>query len=131
MTRRVLILTGESPDRPGGVEHFVRELAGSLEEHGYSTEVFHCRNSVPSWLASRTGKISRYIAASLLGYFVGRHARKRMGPDVAAVISNGDVGYYAPSPIGPAAKRIHMYHGTIAARPKRFVLLSRDAVIST
>lgn len=112
MRKRVLILTGESPDRPGGVEHFVRELMKRLEEHGYSTEVFHCRNSVPSWLTSRTGKIGRHIAASSLGYFVGRRARKRMGPDVAAVISNGDVGYCAPKPIGPGAKRIHMYHGT-------------------
>ena len=35
-----------------------------------------------------------------------------MGPDVAAVISNGDLGWCAPAPIAPDAKRIHMYHGT-------------------
>jgi glycosyltransferase involved in cell wall biosynthesis len=31
---------------------------------------------------------------------------------VAAVISNGDLGWCAPAPIAPDAKRIHMYHGT-------------------
>jgi glycosyltransferase involved in cell wall biosynthesis len=112
MSRKILILTGEDPTMPGGVEHFVRELAKGLTERGYAPEVFHRENSVPPWLASPKSKIGRYIESNLLGYFVATKARKSMGADVAAVISNGDLGWCAPAPFAADAKRIHMYHGT-------------------
>ena len=68
--------TGVPPDRPGGVEHFVRELTVALEGRGYSTEVLHEENSVPTVLRSRGGKMRRRIAGNLLGYFVARKARR-------------------------------------------------------
>jgi glycosyltransferase involved in cell wall biosynthesis len=112
MPRRILVLTGEDPRTPGGVEHFVRELTRGLEERGFSTEVFHRNNAVPTWLKSPKTKVTRYIESNLLGYFLAREARKRMGADVAGVISNGDLGWCAPAPIAQDAKRIHIYHGT-------------------
>jgi len=112
MPRRILILTGEDPRVPGGVEQFVRELTKGLEERGFSTEVFHRNNSVPSWLRSPKAKVTRYIESNLLGYFLAKEARKRIDTDVAGVISNGDLGWCAPAPVAHDAKRIHMYHGT-------------------
>lgn len=112
MKKRVLILTGESPDRLGGVEHFVRELVSGLQERGYSTELFHRQNSVPAWLRSARGRVRQQIALNLQGYLIGRNARKHMGSDVLAVISNSDVGWYAPPLARTQGKSIHIYHGT-------------------
>lgn len=112
MPRRIVILTGEDPELPGGVEHFVRELIEGMEERGFSTQVFHRGNSVPDWLKSPKTKFARYVESNLLGYFVAREARKSLDADVAGVISNGDLGWCAPAPVAPDAKRIHMYHGT-------------------
>jgi glycosyltransferase involved in cell wall biosynthesis len=123
-SRRVLILTGEDPKTSGGMEHFVRDLARILEDLDYSAEVCYRGNSVPSWLGSPKTKIGRYIEGNLLGYFVARNARKRMGADVAAVISNGDLGWCASAPVAPGAKRIHIYHGTYRAQAeaiRRFI----------
>ena len=111
-SRRVLILTGEDPKTSGGVERFVRELTRTLEGLDYIAEVCFRGNSVPSWLGSPKTKIGRYIEGNLLGYFVARNARKRMDANIAAVFSNGDLGWCAPTPVAPGAKRIQMYNGT-------------------
>jgi glycosyltransferase involved in cell wall biosynthesis len=112
MRNRVFILTTESPHRPGGQEHLVCELMNGLEKRGYLVEVLHRENALPAWLNSGSGRFKKKIAASLLGYFVGRLAQARLGEDVAAVISNSDVGYYRLRPVPLAVKRIHFYHGT-------------------
>ena len=41
MNPRVLILTCEPPDSPGGMEHFVRELEAGLDRLGYDVTVLH------------------------------------------------------------------------------------------
>lgn len=112
MNRRVFIFTTEPPDRPGGLEHFVRELTTGFESKGYSVEIFHRENALPPWLASASGRFKNKVAANLVGYFVGRRAQERLAEDVAAVISNSDVGYYPLRPLSPAPKQIHFFHGT-------------------
>jgi glycosyltransferase involved in cell wall biosynthesis len=112
MNRRVFILTTEPPVRPGGLEHFVRELTTGLESKGYSVEVFHRENSLPRWLISASGRFKSKIAANLVGYFVGRCAQRCLGADVTAVISNSDVGYYPLRVPSPDLKQIHFFHGT-------------------
>ncbi len=123
-SRRVVILTGEDPKTAGGVEHFVRNLVRILEDLDYIAEFCYRGNSVPSWFRLPKTKFGRYIEGNLLGYFVARNARKGMGTDVAAVISNGDLGWCAPAPFAPGAKRIHVYHGTYRAQAeaiRRFI----------
>ncbi len=105
MNRRVFILTTETPARPGGQEHFVRELTTGLESKGYSVEVFHRENTLPAWLNSRSSPFKSKVGANLVGYFVGQSAQRRLGEDVAAVISNSDVGYYPLRSLSPAVKR--------------------------
>ena len=82
----------------------------------YIAEVCYRGNSDPSWFRLPKAKIGRYIESNLSGYFVARNARKRMGTDVAAVISNGEWGWCAPAPFAHGAKRIHVYHGTYRAQ---------------
>ena len=112
VNRRVFILTTEPPARPGGLEHFVRELTTGLESKGYSVEVFHRGNALPPWLNSTSGSLKSKIATTLVGYFVGRWAQRRLGEDVTAVISNSDVGYYPLRSLSPVLKQIHFFHGT-------------------
>ena len=109
--RTVFILTAESPERGGGAEHFVRELVKSLEMRGYRAEVFHRVNSGPKWLAAPKGRFSQKLAGTLCGYWIGRNAQRHMNEDVAAVISNGDIGYYSLRRRTPLLK-VHFYHGT-------------------
>jgi glycosyltransferase involved in cell wall biosynthesis len=52
------------------------------------------------------------VSASALGYFIGRQAQTRLGDDVAAVISNSDVGYYPLQISSKRTRLIHFYHGT-------------------
>jgi len=111
MQGTVFMLTSQSPEGGGGMEHFVREALKVLEARGYRTEVFHQGNSEPSWFVARTGRLGKKLAGTLRGYWVGRNAQAHMTEDVTAVISNSDVGYYPlrrPSPI----KKIHFHHGT-------------------
>ena len=115
MTKTVFILTSESPERPGGVEHFVRDAVKRLELRGYKTEVFHRGNSEPRWLANRDSSLSKKLAGTLCGFWIGRNAQKHMGDHVAAVISNSDVGYY-PLHRRIPIRRIHVYHGTYRAQ---------------
>ncbi len=110
-SRTVFILTSEPPEGGGGAEHFVRELIRGLEARGYRTEVFHRGNSEPAWLAKRTGPLGHKIAGTLRGYWIGRNARRHMTDDVAAAISNSDVGYY-PLHGRSAFKKIQFFHGT-------------------
>jgi len=112
MNRRVFILTTEPSDRPGGLEHFVCQLTTGLESKGYSVEVFHRQNSLPSWLNSGSGWFKSKAAANLAGYFVGRSAQRCLTENVTAVISNSDVGYYPLRFLSPALKQIHFFHGT-------------------
>jgi glycosyltransferase involved in cell wall biosynthesis len=111
MTKTIFILTSESPERPGGVEHFVRETVKGLQLKGYKTEVFHRGNSQPRWLAKQESRLSKKVVGTLCGYWIGRNAQKHMGDHVAAVISNSDVGYY-PLHRRIPIRRIHFYHGT-------------------
>jgi glycosyltransferase involved in cell wall biosynthesis len=115
MTKTIFILTSEPPERGGGVEHFVRETVKGLEARGFKTEVFHRGNSEPSWLARGKGRLTKKVAGTLCGYWIGRNAQKHMGDHVAAVISNSDVGYYPLRSRSPI-RRIHFYHGTYRAQ---------------
>lgn len=101
----------EPPDRPGGVEHLVREMVNGLEVRGYEIEVFHRGNSEPTWLTSQSGRFGKKLAGTLCGYWVGRNAQKHMSENVVAVISNGDVGFY-PLRSAKTLQKIHFYHGT-------------------
>lgn len=111
MSRTVFVLTSEPVEGGGGVEHFVRELLKGLEGRGYRVEIFHRGNSEPQWLASRSGRFGRKLAGTLRGYWIGRNAQRHMSRDVAAVISNSDVGFYRLRRRTPLRK-IHFYHGT-------------------
>ena len=111
MKQRVFLLTGDPPEIPGGMEHAVRELKDGLERRGYTVEVFHRGNtSAPTWVAKPRNKWEGYAADVLISWYIGRRVRARMGSDVAAVLSNGPFGWYAPC--GPAVKKMHFYHGT-------------------
>jgi glycosyltransferase involved in cell wall biosynthesis len=111
MKGTVFMLTPESPENGGGMEHFVREALRVLEARGYRTEVFCRGNSEPSWFAKRTGRLGKKLAGTLRGYWIGRNAQEHMTEDVAAVISNSDVGYYPLRRASPI-KKIHFHHGT-------------------
>src|SRR5271155_1626476 len=110
-TGRILILSPNSPQVLGGMEHFVRELGEGLEALGYGVEYLHRENSLPAWMNQKSFAGMRKFSASALGYFIGRRAQAKLDDDVVAVISNSDVGYY---PLRPSSKRtrlIHFYHG--------------------
>ena len=111
MSRTVFILTPEPPETGGGMEHAVRELIRGLEQRGYTARVFHRGNSLPAWLAKQRGPFGSKISETLAGYYIGRNARRQLTEDVAAVISNSDVGYYSLRR-EPALKKIHFCHGT-------------------
>jgi glycosyltransferase involved in cell wall biosynthesis len=115
MKGRVFILTPDSPERAGGVEHFVREMIKGLETSGYEVEVFHRGNSEPKWLATRTGRLGKKFAGTLIGYWIGRNAQKHLTENVVMVISNGDAGYYRLRSKTPV-KLVHFYHGTYRAQ---------------
>jgi glycosyltransferase involved in cell wall biosynthesis len=112
MTRRIFVLTPDAPERPGGVEHFVRELTKGLHERGYTVEVFHRQNSTPAWLRKRTDRISTRLGGSLTGFFVGRNAMAALDDSVCAIISNSSVGYWPLYNPRKSLKRFHFYHGT-------------------
>jgi len=109
--KTVFILTSESPETLGGVEHFVREMMRGLNERDYLTEVFHRGNSEPLWLSKKTSRLGKKLAGTLLGYWIGKNAQRNMREDVVAIISNSDVGFY-PLHCSTPFRRIHFYHGT-------------------
>ena len=111
MNPRVLVLTCEPPDSPGGMEHFVRELEAGLDRLGYDVTVLHRLNTSPRWVARPGNKWVGYAADVALSWFLGRQVRKRLGPDLAAVVSNGPFGWYLPV-LPDSARKVHFYHGT-------------------
>src|ERR1700733_4151766 len=111
MKGTIFMLTSESPEDAGGMEHFVREALKVLVARGYRTEVFHRGNSEPPWFAKRTGRLGKKLVGTLGGYWIGRNAQEHMTEDVVAVISNSDVGYYPLRRVTPI-KTIHFHHGT-------------------
>ena len=115
MKGRVFILTPDSPERAGGVEHFVREMIKGLERRGYEVGVFHRGNSEPKWLSTRTGRIGKKLTGTLNGFWIGRNAQKHLTDNVIMVISNSDVGYYRLRS-KTAVKLVHFYHGTYRAQ---------------
>lgn len=112
---RILVLTGESPDVPGGMEHAVCELVRGLTERGHNVDVYHRRNSAPSWVSQPSNKWQGYLSDVLLSWYLGRRVAKEMSDDVIAVISNGPFGWYLPR-LNPRVKKIHFYHGTYRAQ---------------
>ncbi len=116
MMQRVFILTSQAPQSGGGLEHFIRELEKGLSARGYGVEVFHRENSLPAWLRSPGGRLRGKLAASLLGHYLSREALRRMGSDVRAVISNGDVRFNPAGANFPGLKQIHFFHGTYRAQ---------------
>jgi glycosyltransferase involved in cell wall biosynthesis len=115
MKGRVFILTPDSPERAGGVEHFVREMIKGLEISGCEVEVFHRGNSQPKWVATRTGRIGKKLTGTLNGFWIGRNAQKHLTDNVIMVISNCDVGYY-PVRSKNSFRLVHFYHGTYRAQ---------------
>jgi glycosyltransferase involved in cell wall biosynthesis len=115
MKGQVFILTPDSPERAGGVEHFAREMIKGLESSGYETKVFHKDNSGPKWLVTRTGRLGKKLASTLNGYWIGRNAQKHLTENVVMVISNSDAGYYRLRSATPL-KLVHFYHGTYRAQ---------------
>lgn len=111
MPPEVFILTTEAPERPGGQERSVQGLLQLLEKRGYRTRVFHAGNCAPAWVQRPANRLLRHLSGALVGYFVGRAARREQHKDVIAVISNATVGWY-PLRTNAGTRRIHYYHGT-------------------
>ena len=125
MKQRVFVLTGDSPEIPGGMEHAVRELIKGLETRGYAVETFHRHNvSAPGWVSSPTNKWQGYGADVLISWYLGLRVRERMGKDVAAVVSNGPFGWYAPDSHHSLKKYIFITE-LIVVRRMKFARLSR------
>jgi len=116
MKKRVFMLTSESPERPGGMERLMRPLTRQLEEKGYDVQTFHKENSLPARWKSPSSRLGRYSADAMLGFFVGRAARKHLSPEVVAMMSHGPIGWYPFRWPGGALKKIHFYHGTYRAQ---------------
>ena len=115
LQRRVIILTGEPPEAPGGVEHVVQELASGLRSDGFAVDVLHSQNSAPAWIAHPKTKWQSYSRDFLLSWYLGKRASAALGEDVVAVISNGPYGWRIPR-MRPETRKIHFYHGTYRAQ---------------
>src|ERR1700737_2794934 len=111
MKGRVFILTGEPPEKPGGLEHVVREMKRALENRGYIAEVLHRKNTAPQWVAEPNGKWQGFLADFFLSWYLGNQVGKRAGEDVVAVLSNGPLGWHLLG-LPRSVKKIHFYHGT-------------------
>ncbi|HWF38525.1 MAG TPA: glycosyltransferase family 4 protein [Candidatus Acidoferrales bacterium] len=109
--QRVIILTGEPPEAPGGVEHVVQELSKGLRADGFAVEVFDSQNTAPSWIAHPRAHWQHYSRDFLLSWYLGKRAAAAIGDDVAAIISNGPYGWRLPR-VRPEIKKVHFYHGT-------------------
>jgi glycosyltransferase involved in cell wall biosynthesis len=111
MRPRVLILTSEPTDTPGGMEHVLRELETGLDRLGYCVVVLNRENSAPGWVARPRNKWMGYVADVALSLFLGRQVRRLAGRDLGAVVSNGPFGWYLPR-LPKSVRKIHFYHGT-------------------
>lgn len=112
MKPTVLILTPEPPEQLGGTEHFIRMMRSCLESRNYEVEVIHRGNCGIPWKHRSQRKYIAYLQDFLVGYFTGRRARQRIsddGPNIAAVISGANVGWY---PLRRSVPQVHLYHGT-------------------
>jgi glycosyltransferase involved in cell wall biosynthesis len=109
--KRVIILTGASPNTLGGMEHVIRELARGLTNVGFTVEIFHSNNSAPRWVSRPSSKWQAYVADAVVSWYLGCRVGAEISDDVVAVISNGPFGWYLPR-LRPAIKKIHFYHGT-------------------
>jgi glycosyltransferase involved in cell wall biosynthesis len=116
MQRTIVILTSEEPSKPGGAEHVVRELAKGLESRGYGVVVLHRANAAPHWLQQPKSYLARELGNLLISWYVGRALRRLHNREIAAVISNGPVGWYIPKLTGNVPKKVHIYHGTYRAQ---------------
>jgi glycosyltransferase involved in cell wall biosynthesis len=112
MTKRIFILTSESPDKAGGVEHLVREFQNGLRARGYEVDVLHKDNCLPSSFRAPKGRIGRYFADIALGWYHRKQLKKLWSENVVAVISQSATGFLAPPPRNSTAKFFHFYHGT-------------------
>jgi len=112
MPSTVAILTSEAPTTPGGVEHFVKELTKGFELRGYEVLVLHRENAAPPWLRHPKAYFGKHLSGALLSWYLGRRLRDLGGDELAAVISNGPVGWYVPRSGGRRIKKLHVYHGT-------------------
>lgn len=115
MRPRVLILTSEPTDAPGGVEHAVRELEKGLDRLGYAVAVLNRENASPRWVARPENKWMGYAADVALSWFLGRRVGKLVGPDLIAIVSNGPFGWYLPR-LPKSVRKVHFYHGTYRAQ---------------
>ena len=111
MRPRVLILTSEPTDAPGGMEHAVRELETGLGCLGYAVAVLNRENAAPRWVARPENKWMGYAADVALSWFLGRKVGTLVGPDLIAVVSNGPFGWYLPR-LPKSVRKVHFYHGT-------------------
>jgi len=112
----VAILTSQPAATLGGVEHVVRELVRGLELRGYEVMVLHRGNAAPRWLRHPNGCLVRGFSDLMLSWYLGRKLRNCGDRELAAVITNGPVGWYVPSVKGSSPKKLHFYHGTYRAQ---------------
>ena len=111
LQKRVIILTGEPPEAPGGVEHVVQELTNGLRAAGFAVDVSHSQNAAPSWIAHPRNKWQNYLRDFLLSWYLGVRAAELTREGVVAIISNGPYGWHLPA-IPAGIKKIHFFHGT-------------------
>lgn len=109
--KQVLILTGDPPEAPGGMEHVNRQLMSGLTKLGYTVEVLHRHNSAPGWISHPTNKWQGYCADAMLSWYLGRRVQASLTDNTAAVISNGPFGWHLPN-LKTGVRKIHFYHGT-------------------
>ena len=112
MPSTVAILTSEAPTTPGGVEHVVRELVKGLKHRGYEVLVLHRGNATPPWMRHPKARFGKHLHDALVSWYLGRRLRDFAGNGLAAVISNGPVGWYVPQSSRRGIKKLHIYHGT-------------------
>jgi glycosyltransferase involved in cell wall biosynthesis len=111
MSGRVLILTSERIDAPGGMEHVLSELKKGLDGFGYSVSVLHRGNVAPGWVVRPRNKWMAYVADVALSWYLGRKVGELRGLDLVAIVSNGPLGWYLPR-LPKSVKKVHFYHGT-------------------
>jgi len=110
--KTVAILTSEPPNAFGGVEHAVRELVRGLEARAYEVLVLHRQNAGPAWIRSPRTFFARQCGSFFLSWYLGQRLHDFKDREFAAVISNGEVGWYIPQTSGRAIRKLHIYHGT-------------------
>jgi glycosyltransferase involved in cell wall biosynthesis len=115
--KEIFILSSETPEQLGGLEACVREQVSGFQKLGYAVRVFHRKNSGPDVFRRNDHRITHHLSDTLVGFFIGRSARKAMHPGVAAVFSHATVGWY-PLRVPPGCKKFHIYHGTYRGQAK-------------